>query len=115
MPYLKLQTNIEIDVATQKSLLKQLSSTVAELLGKSEKYVMVAVEAATPMLFGGDDSPCAYLELKSLGLPEDQTTRFSESLCGTIGEMLNLPTSRIYIEFASPPRHLWGWDNRTFG
>lgn len=115
MPYLKIQTNVEIDPASRQPLVKQLSATVAELLDKSENYVMVALEENTPMCFAADDAPCAYLELKSLGLPEQETARFSEVLCDVVSGALDIPTSRIYLEFSGPPRHMWGWDRRTFG
>jgi hypothetical protein len=67
------------------------------------------------MCFAGDTAPCAYLELKSLGLPEQRTAELSAALCGFVEEHLGVPKSRVYIEFASPPRHLFGFDGRTFG
>lgn len=113
MPMLNIRTNVE--VAESGVLLKQLSAVLASILGKPESYVMVALEAGVPMVFGGSDEPLAYLELKSLGLPEERTVEFSEALCGVVGEALGVAANRIYIEFASPPRHMFGWDKRTFG
>ena len=75
---------------------------------------MLSVETSVPMLFGAKDDPCAYLELKSIGLPGDHTASLSLSLCGLITEELGIPTDRIYIEFANAPRHMWGWNNSTF-
>ncbi len=114
MPYLKIQTNAEIPADKQQAIMKRLSTTVAEALGKSERYVMVALEAAAPMLFGGEAAPCAYLELKSIGLPEELTPQLSQTLCETITAELNIPGERIYIEFANATRHLWGWNGGTF-
>ena len=28
--------------------------------------------------------------------------------------LLTIPPERVYIEFAAPPRHLFGWNNATF-
>ncbi|MCW8964848.1 MAG: phenylpyruvate tautomerase MIF-related protein [Gammaproteobacteria bacterium] len=112
MPLLTLNTNQPLDDKT--GLCQKLSRHTAEMLGKPESYVMVIVRDDQSMIFAGTDEPTALLELKSLGLPEDQTTGLSDSLCTLVNGLLNIPTSRIYIEFSSPARHMWGRDKRTF-
>jgi len=112
MPLLILQTNCPVE--NRPDVCKELSSQTAQLLGKPESYVMVIVRDGQSMTFAGTDEPTALLELKSLGLPEDQTTMLSDSLCTLVNGLLNIPTSRIYIEFSSPARHMWGWDKHTF-
>ncbi|MBL3588715.1 MAG: hypothetical protein JMN24_02845 [gamma proteobacterium endosymbiont of Lamellibrachia anaximandri] len=114
MPVLKIQTNAEIPEDIETRLLQKASSQVAEMLGKPERYVMVFIETNPYMLFAGDNAPMAYLELKSIGLPGDQTCEFSDQLCNLISEQLLIPTDRIYIEFAMAERHMWGWSGGTF-
>ena len=114
MPLLKIQTNIRLEQAAEPALLKQLSETVANELGKPERYVMVTIETDIAMLFAGSDQPTAYLELKSLDLPEEKNAELSKALCGAIAQTLSISSDRIYIEFTSPPRHMWGWKGTTF-
>ena len=114
MPYLMIQTNQTIDAAGGKSLLTKASKLVASELGKPESYVMVALEDKTPMLFAGDEAPLAYLELKSIGLPENKTTTLSAALCGLMEETIGVSKDRVYIEFADAPRSMWGWNGSTF-
>jgi phenylpyruvate tautomerase PptA (4-oxalocrotonate tautomerase family) len=114
MPTLKIQTNVEIPAERRKVVLEAASSTVAEQLGKPESYVMVILETNQDMLFAADDAPLAYLELKSLGLPEDKTPALSSALCGFMEQHFGVPPSRTYIDFASPPRHMFGWNSATF-
>jgi len=109
-----LQTNVELIPDSRNDLMKSLSTRLAELLGKPESYIMVALEDGTSMLFAGSDEPLAYLELKSLGLPEEHSAELSKGLCDLINRELEIPVERIYIEFSSPPRHLWGWNGATF-
>lgn len=115
MPLLHLATNLEMHPESELAMATALSSKAAELLGKPESYVMVIVQGNQNMTFGGSSAPCAYLQLKSLGLPEERTGDFSAALCEQIGKELGIDTSRIYIEFSSPPRHMWGWNGSTFG
>ena len=114
MPYLNIQTNVHVGDGAKSQALASLSKTTAEALGKPESYVMVALEDSVPMYFAGNDDPTAYLELKSLGLPEDKTADLSAALCRTIEEELGISHQRIYIEFSGPARHMWGWNGGTF-
>jgi hypothetical protein len=66
------------------------------------------------MAFAGDTSPCAYLELKSIGLPQERTADLSRALCDLVENDLGIPASRTFVEFTDAPRALWGWDRRTF-
>ena len=114
MPYLKIQTNQALDDVAQQRLMAEASATVAEQLGKPERYVMVAIDAARPMLFAGNSDAVAYLELKSIGLPDDATAGLSERLCELMATHLNIAPDRVYIEFANAQRHMWGWNGGTF-
>ncbi len=114
MPLLTIKTNRAITTGAQKKVLSQASALVATLLEKPERYVMVLLQTEQSLMLAGDPQPCALLELKSLDLPEEKTTEFSKSLCEMVKQQLQIPGNRVYIEFSNPPRHLWGWDSRTF-
>lgn len=114
MPYLKIETNVNINSAQHAELLEHSSSKVAELLGKPESYVMVSLQANVPMLFAGSNAPLAYLELKSIGLPQARTTELSAALTALMGELIGVAEERVYIEFADAERPMWGWKSRTF-
>ncbi len=114
MPTLLVKTNADLGSIDRPTLLQTASKAVAEMLGEPERYVMVILEHNPDMCFGGDTAPLAYLELKSLGLPEQRSAEFSATLCNLIQTHLGVAPDRIYIEFASPPRHLFGFDGGTF-
>lgn len=113
MPYLKIQTNQTIAPDQAETLLSEASKLVAKELGKPESYVMVALAPPVPMLFAGSNEPTAYLELKSIGLPESRTADLSKALCQLMANW-SIDPNRVYIEFADAPRTMWGWDGRTF-
>ena len=114
MPVLKIQTNLEIPPRQRDDLLQHASATVADILGKPERYVMVMLEPNPHMILSGATAPLAYLELKSIGLPGDTTNELSDALCSLITDQLAIPSERIYIEFANAERHMWGWSGGTF-
>jgi phenylpyruvate tautomerase len=114
MPLLKIQTNQPVDTDKKHALAAEASKAVADMLGKPERYVMVSIEENPAMLFGGSGEPLAYLELKSIGLPESKTGDFSAALAALLDRHLGLPADRVYIEFADAPRTMWGWNGGTF-
>lgn len=114
MPFLRIQTNQALPEAEAKSLASAASARVAEQLGKPERYVMTSVETNPAMQFAGSDDPLAYLELKSIGLPESITADVSKALCELVSGSTGIATDRIYIEFADAPRKMWGWNGGTF-
>ena len=114
MPLLKIESNRDPDAEARRALLSEASRRVAELLGKPERYVMVSFAHRPDMLFAGSDEAMAYLELKSIGLPESRTPELSRGLTELIQAHLDVAPDRVYIEFADAPRALWGWNGGTF-
>jgi len=114
MPYLKIQTNTDINEDAKKKLIAKASATIADALGKPERYVMVAIDPPVTMSFAASFDPCAYMELKSIGLPETNTVGLSASLCSLVEAEIGVPAERSYIEFSDAPRPMWGWNSGTF-
>lgn len=114
MPYVAIKTNREIEPAARDDLLTATSARVAEELGKPEKFVMVCLESGCAMRFGGSDAPLAYLEFKSIGLPETRTAELSAVLAELMDTHLGIPKERVYVEFADAQRHMWGYNGATF-
>lgn len=115
MPFIKVQTSVaQPQKSDVETLLKDLSETLAQQLGKPESYVMTAFEADVPMTFAGTTDPVCYMEIKSIGLPANQTKTLSQDFCQKINQLLNVPVNRIYIEFADASRNMWGWNGTTF-
>ena len=114
MPFLKIQVNTGLEPAQARHLAAKASALVAGQLGKPERYVMTSVEHNPAMLFAGTDAPLAYLELKSIGLPESATADASRALCELVARETGIDPERIYIEFSDAPRKMWGWNSGTF-
>ena len=114
MPFLKLNTNVEISDQQASQLLGELSRLVAQQTGKPERYVMVELTGGQTMLFAGSGEPLAYLECKSIGLSAVQAKALAASLSKVLTSALPLTADRIYIEFSNCPAEFWGWNGSTF-
>lgn len=114
MPLLTIETNQTIAPENVDALLISTSTLVADLLGKSENYVMVRFTHNKNMRFAGSDEALAFLQLKSIGLPESTTAQLSAALCDHMTTHLHVAKNRIYVEFVDAPRMMWGYNGRTF-
>jgi hypothetical protein len=115
MPFIQITTNLEIEAERERVLSRDASALVSEMVGKPESYVMATVRTGATLIFGGSDEPACHVSVASLGLPEDKTEEYSQTVCDFIHRSLEIGSNRVYIEFSSPPRHMWGYDRRTFG
>ncbi len=114
MPYISIETNQTIDQASNRDLMKKTSAFIAELLGKPESYVMIAIKPGTPLIFAGSDEPAAFVRLKSIGLPKERCSEFSKKICGFVELELEVPPNRVFIDFKDLARETFGWNGKTF-
>lgn len=116
MPLIKVQTSVTSPEKTAvDSMLKELSASLAQHLGKPESYVMTAFEPNISMTFAGDTGPTCYIEIKSVGtMGAAKTKAMSQDFCAQIKDKLGVPENRTYIEFADAQGAMWGWNGRTF-
>jgi len=114
MPYLKIETNREMDQVGKETFVSGATRFVAELLGKPEESVMVSLVADVPMRFQGNENPTAYVELKSIGLIRDQCPEYAEKICEHLESAMGIAPQRIYIEFADIDPKMFGWNKSTF-
>jgi len=115
MPYFSIQTSKALDASATAELTQQASAFAAELLGKPESYVMAAVTPGTVMTFGGSVAPAAFIEVKSIGLPEAQCNAFAASISRFIQSALGIEPDRVFIDFSDLPRTRFAWNGKTFG
>ena len=111
---MNILVNQEISVQSKQEYCTMLSKLISNILSKPELYVMIIIQDKQTISMSGNNEPACYIELKSLGLPEDKTSQFSAEICESVSSLLNISIDRIYIEFTNGQRHLWGWNGGTF-
>ena len=114
MPLIKLETSADIAPEEKAGLLKDLSSTISDVTGKPEAYVMATINSCG-ILMAGTDEPAAFADVRGIGgLDPDTNTRLSDALCNLLSDKLNIPPDRTYLNFTDVKASNWGWNNGTF-
>ena len=115
MPYIHVQVSSDTNEEAANALLPSLSIITAEVLGKSENYVMAAV-SRSGMRMSGSDGKAVFIDLRSIGgLSEEANRALSERFCAETEARLGIPKERVYLNFTDVERDAWGWAGRTFG
>ena len=110
MPYISILTSEKVD--NKKKILEEITNLISSLTKKSKKFVMAKIDDDSEMYFE-DESPCCFLEIKSIGSlnPKIMTKPISDF----VYEKMKIPLDKIYISFEDVPASMWAWNGRTFG
>ncbi len=60
-----------------------------------------------------DESPCCFLEIKSIG--SLNPSEMSKALSDFINERIGIQLNKIYISFEDVSASMWAWNGRTLG
>ena len=110
MPFINISTSAKVE--DKNKLLEEISILISSLTNKSRKFVMAKLEDDSKLFFN-DESPCCYLEIKSIG--SLNPSLMAKPICSFIHEKISIPLDKIYICFEDVPAEMWGWNERTFG
>ena len=109
MPYINLSTSAKIE--DKKKLLEEISILVSSLTNKSKRFVMAKLDDNSKMYFQ-DESPCCFLEIKSIG--SLNPSEMAKPISNFVYEKMGIPIDKIYIYFVDVPASAWAWNGRTF-
>ena len=110
MPYINILTSEKVE--NKKKLLEEISSLISSLTNKSKKFVMAKIDDNSEMYFE-DESPCCFLEIKSIGALNP--SEMADPLSNFLFDKMRIPKDKIYISFEDVPASMWAWNGRTFG
>ena len=110
MPYINVSTSVKIE--DKKKLLEEISILVSSLTNKSKRFVMAKLDDNSEMYFD-DESPCCFLEIKSIG--SLNSSKMAKSISDFVCEKMGIPIDKIYISFEDVPATMWAWNGKTFG
>ena len=110
MPYINVSTSGKIE--DKKKFLEEISILVSSLTQKSKRFVMAKLDNNFEMYFD-DESPCCFLEIKSIG--SLNTSEMAKQISDFVYAYMGIPLDKIYISFEDVPASMWAWNGSTFG
>ena len=110
MPYISVSTSAIIE--DKKKLLEEISILISSLTNKPKRFVMARLDDDSKMYFE-DQSPCCFLEIKSIG--SLNPSEMAKPISVFINEKMGIPLDKIYVSFEDVLASMWAWNGRTFG
>ena len=110
MPFINISTSVKVE--DKNKLLEEISILISSLTKKSRRFVMAKLEDDSKLFFD-DQSPCCFLEIKSIG--SLNPSEMAKPISDFVYEKMGIPIDRIYISFEDVPASLWAWNGKTFG
>ena len=110
MPFINVSTSVKIE--NKKKLLEEISILVSSLTNNSKRFVMAKLDDNSEMYFE-DQSPCCFLEIKSIG--SLNPSEMAKPISNFVHEKIGIPIDKIYISFEDVPASMWAWNGRIFG
>jgi len=110
MPFINVSTSVKIK--DKKKLLEEISTLISSLTNKSRRFVMAKLDDNSEMFFD-DETPCCFLEIKSIG--SLNPSEMSKPISIFVFEKIGIPIDKIYISFEDVPASMWAWNGKTFG
>jgi phenylpyruvate tautomerase len=83
-------------------------------LSKPEEYMMVSITPVGRLFFGGSEDPAAFLELKSIGVPDGKRNLLCAELTDLIAGKCGIAKNRIYLVMIDVEARFWGHKGKPF-
>ncbi len=114
MPYIKLTTTATVTDDKCAVLKARFGKAIESFAGKTESWLMVAVDDGKRMWFRGDNgADTAMVDVELLG---EVNARDSETMtarvCDILQETLGISPDRVYVKYTRYRN--WGWNSSNF-
>lgn len=114
MPFINVKTNAKIPKDKKEIIKRRLFDCISTIPGKSDAYLMVAVQDGIDMAFHRDSkSKMAMVEVKIYGgATKDAYRRLNNAICLVLGDEVGIVNDYCYVVFEE--EQYWGHSGFMF-
>ena len=114
MPFINVKTNASLTNEKKEIIKRRLFDCISILPGKSDNYLMVAIEDGISMAFHRESEPnMAMVEVKIFGgSTKDAYQRLTGTICMILGDEAGVDGENCYVKFDEVK--YWGYNGFMF-
>lgn len=114
MPFINVKTNAKLSSGQKLEIENRLSDAISLIPGKSDRYLMLAVEDDISMMFHRDaESNIAMVEVKIFGSSsKDAYTKLTAAICDALSDVAAIGGDCCYVKFEEVS--YWGYNSFMF-
>lgn len=112
MPFINTKTNVQISKEKEIAIKTRLGQAISLLPGKSENWLMVGFEPATPLYFRGSGSErIAFVDVSVYGtLSKPACDKLTAEITKILRDELEI--EQVYIKYGEV--EIWGFNGSNF-
>ena len=114
MPFINVKTNAKLSAEKKEIIKRRLFDVIGIIPGKSDRYLMVAVDDCADMAFHRDsDSSMAMVTVKIFGgSTKDAYQKLTKAICLILGDEAGVSGDFCYVTFEEIA--YWGFNGFMF-
>ncbi|GHU53916.1 hypothetical protein AGMMS49975_13300 [Clostridia bacterium] len=113
MPFIHVKTTETVDKAKETALKTKLGEAIALIPGKSEPYLMVAIDGGQNIYLGGKEGKFVFADVRCFGKFDHVAyENLVTELVKIFDEELGIPGGDVYITIAE--YDYWGLGGKLF-
>ena len=114
MPFINVKTNAKLSSEKKEIIKRRLFESISIIPGKSDRYLMIAVEDQTDMAFHRDsDALTAMVEVKLFGgSTKDAYQKLTAAICMILSDEAGVNGDSCYVRFEETT--YWGYNGFMF-
>ncbi len=114
MPYIEIKTTKKVADEKAEIIKCAMGKAIECFPGKTEQWLMVAVNDGLRMWMAGDDSDdSALVDVCLLGsVDKAGSEKMTVMICDVLKKELEIAPERIYVKYSGYEN--WGWNNMNF-
>lgn len=113
MPFINVKTSAKLSEQLKLEIENRLTNSISLLPGKTPNYFMCAVEDNLSMMFHGDKSSMAFVEVKIFGKSTRAAyTDLTAAICDIMEDVAGVAPDCCYVKFEEVEN--WGFNKGLF-
>lgn len=110
MPYIELNTNIELSENLKEEIKEELEKKIT-LLHKTKDWLMISLKDKMDIYFKGNEENALMLKVFLYG-SLSSSEKFTNEITSFLTSKLGINKSRIYVAYFTT--NDWGWNGSNF-
>ena len=113
MPFISVKTNLPVSIDKEEEIKTQLGKAITLIPGKSETWLMVAIEPESHLYFQGNKEPAAMVKVELYGSSSKSNySNLTKEISNILNNVLKIDLRRIYVKYEEIDN--WGFAGSNF-
>ena len=107
MPYVRIETNVQITDDKAQNVMRGLVAELSRLLSAPAAAVKVEAVRGVKMRMADEGDMAVHIEIRQCDYPKERSKELLDAFVKVVGETLGIPRKNVYIAVISNRNSMW--------